>query len=58
MNGAGPPDRAQPVGFIDAAGTGPSTDAVPNLLMRRILKKDGRRAAPVMGDDRAGNSHR
>ena len=36
------------VGFIDAAGTDPSTDAVPSLLMRKILKKDDRCAAPVV----------
>ena len=45
-------------GFIDAAGIGPSTDAVPNLLTRRILKKDGRHAAPMVGDNQAGDSHR
>ena len=48
------PERGRParqssvVGFIDAAGTDLSTDAVPSLLMQGILKKDNRRAAPVV----------
>ena len=46
------------LGFIDAAGTGPSTDAVPSLLMQRALKKDDRRVAPMAGDSQAGDNHR
>ena len=45
-----PARQSSAIGFIDAAGTDPSTDAVPSLLMRRALKKDDRRAAPMVGD--------
>ena len=53
-----PTRQSSAVGFINAAGTGPSTDAVLNPLTRRVLKKDDPRAAPAVGDNRAGNSHR
>ena len=31
---------------------------MPSLLMRRALKKDDRRAAPMVGDSQAGDNHR
>ena len=58
MNGADPPDRARPLGLSTLQGRNPSTCAVPSLLMRRILKKDDRRAAPKVGDNQAGDNHR
>lgn len=35
--GAGPRDRAQPLGFSDTAGTDPSTDTVPVLSHEAIV---------------------
>ena len=57
MNGAGPPDRAQPLDLSTLQGRARAQTPC-FLLTRRILKKDGRRAAPMVGDDQAGNSHR
>ena len=36
--GAGPRARAQPLGFGDAAGTDPSTDAVPVLNHEVVVR--------------------
>ena len=37
MNGTGPLDRAQPLGFSDVAGTDPSTDVVPVLNHEAVM---------------------
>ena len=58
MNGTGPPDRAQPLDLSTLQGRARAQTSCLTFLTRRVLKKDGRRAARMMGDDRAGNNHR
>ena len=48
--GAGPRARAQPLGFSDAAGTDPSTDAVP-VLNHEAVVGGFARAYDIHGDE-------
>jgi hypothetical protein len=48
--GAGPRDRARPLGFSDAAGTDPSTDAMP-VLNHEAVGGELARAHDVHGDE-------
>ena len=48
--GAGPRDRARPLGFSDAAGTDPSTDAMP-VLNHEAVGRGFVRAHDVRGDE-------
>ena len=58
MNGTGPPDRAQPLDLSMLQGWARAQTSCLTFLTRRVLKKDNRRAALVVGDNQAGDSHR
>ena len=58
MNGASLPDRAQPLDLSTLQGWARAQMPCLTFLTRRVLKKDDRRAAPAVGDNQAGDSHR
>ena len=58
MNGAGLPDRAQPLELSTLQGWARAQTSCLTFLTRRVLKKENRCAAPTVGGNQAGDSHR